>query len=127
MARFLVVDNETNAVSALRELLEVDGHEVAAFTSAREAMAAAERSVFEAALLDLEMSETRGDRIVRLTRELHPTACIFATHDRAPRGPAEACHTFAKPLDYQTVVRTVAACRTPDGTWRHGGCLRRKS
>ena len=123
MPRFLIVDDEINALSALRELLESDGHEVAAFTSAREAFAALRESAFDVVLTDLEMPHTRGDAVVKLSREHQPAACIFvATARRESRGLDEACHIFEKPFEYQGVTRVVAACRADGGPARHGGC-----
>ena len=81
MARFLVVDDEINALSALRELLESDGHQVAAFSNAREAFAALKASVFDVVMTDLEIPHGQGDVVVKLTRQHQPAACVFvATH-----------------------------------------------
>jgi CheY-like chemotaxis protein len=74
MARFLVVDDEVNTVTALRELLEMDGHEVVASSSCREAVNALAHVPFDAVLTDLEMTWSRGENVVRLARERHPTA-----------------------------------------------------
>jgi CheY-like chemotaxis protein len=123
MARFLVVDNNPNATAALRELLQADGHEVAAFTGAAEAVDALERSSFDVVLTDLELHDSTGRAVVRLTRVRHPTACVFVTTVRRPsQGVGEACQIFEKPLDYQSVSRMVAACRGAGGPGLHGGC-----
>jgi CheY-like chemotaxis protein len=123
MPRFLVVVGEINALSALRELLESDGHQVAAFSSAPEAIAALRESTFDAILADLEMPQARGDAVVRLARKHQPEVCAFVTAARrVPRGFDEVCHAFEKPLDYEQVTRTVAACRANGGSKRHGGC-----
>jgi len=42
MATFLIVDDKANAITALREFFELDGHEVAAFTDPRECRGHAE-------------------------------------------------------------------------------------
>ena len=115
MARFLVVDDELNALSALRELLESDGHQVAAVSSAREASAALKASAFDVVMTDLEIPHGQGGVVVKLTREHQPAACVFvATARRAPRGLEQACHVFEKPLDYERITRTVAACRADE-------------
>ena len=116
MARFLVVDDELNALSALRELLESDGHQVAAVSSAREASAALKASAFDVVIADLEIPHGQGGVVVKLTREHQPAACVFvATARRAPRGLEQACHVFEKPLDYERITRNVAACRADQG------------
>ena len=123
MARFLIVDNNTNATAALRELLQSDGHEVAAFTSGAEAVDALKRSPFDVVLTNLELHQSTGHAVVRLTRARHPTACMFVTAVRRPSHElGEACQAFEKPLDYQSVSRMVAACRGAGGSGPHGGC-----
>ena len=102
-------------VSALRELLESDGHQVAVFTSAREASAALKASAFDVVMTDLEIPHGQGDVVVKLTRQHQPAACVFvATARRAPRGLEQACHVFEKPLDYERITQTVAACRADE-------------
>ena len=123
MARFLVVDNNPNATSALQELLQSDGHEVAAFTGASEAVDALERSPFDVVLTDSDLHHSTGHAVVRLTRVRHPTACLFVTTARrTSHGVGEACQVLEKPLDYQSVSRMVAACRGAGGPGLHGGC-----
>ena len=123
VACFLVLDDEANTISALRELLESDGHDVAAFSSAGDAVAALKQSRFDAVLTALELPGPRDHSVVRLTREYHPTACVFVTTVReAPPGLGEACHVFEKPLDYRDVTQAVAACRAEGGPGRHGRC-----
>jgi CheY-like chemotaxis protein len=123
MPRFLVVDNNANATSALRELLQADGHEVAAFTSASEAVDALNRSPFDVVLTDLELHDSSGHAVVHLTRLRHPTACVFVTAVRRPsHGVGEACQIFEKPLDYQSLSRMVVACRGAGGPGLDGGC-----
>lgn len=123
MAKFLVVDDEINALSALRELLESDGHQVAAFSSAPEALAAWAESAFDAVLMHLEMPRLRRDAIVKLAREQHPEVCVFVTTAGRARGIEDACHVFEKPLDYERFTRVVAACRADGGS----KCSRRVS
>ena len=129
MARFLVVDDELNALSALRELLESDGHQVAAFSSARDASVALKASAFDVVMTDLESPRGQGDAVVKLTRQHQPAACVFvATARRAPRGLEQACHVFEKPLDYERITRIVAACRAHEGPGgQDGRCLKSTS
>ena len=115
MARFLVVDDEINALSALRELLESDGHQVAAVSSALEASAALKASAFDVVMTDLEIPHGEGDAVVKLTRQYQPAACVFvATARRAPRRLEQAGHVLENPLDYERITRAVAACRTDE-------------
>jgi len=123
MARFLVLDGEANTTSALRELLESDGHDVAAFDDPSEAAAALKQSTFDAVLTNLELPDRGGRSLVYLTRKHHPTACVFVTTvSGAPPALDEACHIFEKPLDYPSVTQAVSACRATGGPGRHGRC-----
>ena len=118
MARFLIADDEPNAVAAVRELLETDGHEVAASTNARETLAILEQSAFDALIVDLDMLGMTGDALVRIKRVRNRTTCLFVTTARSSRRPEDACHLFGKPLDYEGITQLVARCRTPE----HRGC-----
>ena len=63
------------------------------------------------------------DVVVKLTRQHQPAACVFvATARRAPRGLEQACHVFEKPLDYERITRTVAACRGDEGSRGRDTC-----
>jgi CheY-like chemotaxis protein len=123
MARFLVVDNEHGTVAALKSLLEVDGHDVDAFTNGSEAVAALMQSPFDAVLTDLAMPHVAGDVVVRAAREHQPGACVFVSTSRPHLAVLhDACHVFDKPLDYEGVLRAVTECRARRGPGRHGGC-----
>lgn len=126
MARFLVVDDEPNTVSALRALLQGDGHAVDAHTSGQAAVEALSTGQFDAVLTDLDMPKVSGRVVLRVAREHHPHACVFVSSAQgAPAGLEAACHVFDKPLDYDRVVQTVERCRTASGPGRHGDCYMR--
>ena len=114
MASFFIADGEVNAVAALRELLETDGHEVAASTDARKTLAILERSAFDAIIVDLDMPGMTGDALVRIKRARNETTCLFVTTERPSRRPEDACHLFGKPLDYVGITQAVERCRTPE-------------
>lgn len=123
MARFLVVDKAANTVSALRSLLQDDGHEVLAFTSGQDAVQALGRDTFDAVCAELDMPHVSGHAVVRAARQLHPRACVFCMSSRPGRGiPQEACYIFEKPLDYDDLNRTFAECRARGGPGRAGIC-----
>jgi DNA-binding NtrC family response regulator len=111
MARFLVLDDEENTVAALHELLKLEGHDVAAFSSSRDALDALADAAFDVVLTDLEMPHVRGERVVQVAREHHPTACIFVmTARRNARGLSHACHVLEKPFDYLWLSQLVSEC-----------------
>ena len=124
MACFFIADREVNAIAALRELLETDGHEVAASTDARETLAILERSAFDALVVDLDMPGMTGDALVRIKGVRNRTTCFFVTTERASRRlPEGACRVFGKPLDYEGITRAVVRCRTPE----QSGCFMKGS
>lgn len=114
--RFLVVDRAVNTVSALRSLLEGDGHEVVSFTSGLDAIEALAHGVFDAVLTELHPTGVPGDAVVRAARQHHPRACVFCcTARRAWVVPEGACHVFSKPVDYRRFVHAVTECQAKGG------------
>ncbi len=127
MACFLVVDDEANTAFALRSLLQDDGHEAEAYTSAGDAVEALARRSFDAVLVDLELPHLGGDAVVRAVRRYQPAACIVVSASRAEWSALEnACHFFEKPLDYGRFATTVVQCRANGGPGLHGDCHRRR-
>jgi DNA-binding NtrC family response regulator len=105
----------------MARLLRDDGHEVEACTSSRGALEALARDTFDAVVTDLR-PQSRGDDVVRAARESCPEACIIvATALDGVEGVLgkHACAIVSKPIDYDTVVQTVACCRAGRA---HGGC-----
>jgi DNA-binding NtrC family response regulator len=123
MASFLIVNGEPHASTALCELLETDGHEVAAVADPHEAMARLERASFDAVVTDLEAPHGGGASLVRFVGERHPDTCVLVTTTRAPRKMEmkHICEVFEKPLHYESIAFVVERCR---GTGRRG-CPRR--
>ncbi|HXX66859.1 MAG TPA: response regulator [Polyangiaceae bacterium] len=123
MARFLVVDDDPAAVRALKRLLDLDGHDVSAFTSGAEAIGELSRASFDVVVTDLEMPDTDGRAVMRIVRGCVPRICLVVATARAvdkydELAEAGACIVADKPLDYDEVTRMVAECRrraSPDG------------
>jgi two-component system chemotaxis response regulator CheY len=120
MGRILVVDDDPTTVEAMATLLAQDGHEVEAFTSGKEAIAALRSGrAFEVVVTDLEMPVVDGATVTRAARELSPNACIVVT-DQGTTAPndlvqAGACFVLEKPIEYEAVHRAIAACRAIGG------------
>jgi DNA-binding NtrC family response regulator len=122
MASFLIVNGEPHASTALCELLESDGHEVAAVADPHEAMATLERARFDAVFTDFEAPYDEGSSPVRFVKERHPDTCVLVTTARSPKMEMEhVCQVFEKPLRYENITLVVERCR---GTGGHG-CPRR--
>jgi DNA-binding NtrC family response regulator len=122
VASFLIVNGEPHASTALRELLESDGHEVAAVVDSRDAVAMLERTSFDAVLTDLEVPHGDGASLVRFLRERHPDTCVLIATARASRKMEQACQVFEKPLQYESITQAVQRCRSTG----HRGCPLRR-
>lgn len=128
MARFLVVDDDHVTVTGMEKLLVEDGHEVAAFTSGRDAVTALAQQPFDAVVTDLEMPHVDGHEVVRATREHHPASClVVATANAVPETRARlvsagACAIADKPIDYDALTRSIAECRARRGPGLSGDC-----
>jgi len=128
MGRILVVDDDHSTVEAMATLLGQDGHEVEAFTSGKEAIAAMRSRPFDVVVTDLEMPVVDGATVIRAAREASPNACIVVT-DQGAAAPkdledAGACLVLEKPIEYEAVHHAIAACRAVGG---HAGprCAKR--
>ena len=120
MGRILVVDDDHTTVEAMATLLGQDGHEVEAFTSGKEAIAALRSGrSFDVVVTDLEMPVVDGATVIRAARESSPNACIVVTDQgaTAPRDleNAGACLVLEKPIEYEAVHHAIAACRAVGG------------
>jgi DNA-binding NtrC family response regulator len=124
--KFLIVDHAANTVSALRSLLQDDGHDVQAFTSGDDAVNALAREAFDAVLTELDMPNVSGKAVVQAARQYQPRACIFCSTVRPfCATPEGACRVFGKPVDYEKFARAVEACRARNGLGCDGQCYLR--
>ena len=114
MNRILVVDDDGHAVDGLRRLLELDGYSVIALRSASEALARLGEERFDVFLTDLEMPDHGGLELIAAARAGHPNMPVFVMSghfgtptcdDALARGAKLA---FAKPVDYDALVRELA-------------------
>jgi two-component system response regulator ChvI len=121
MACVLVVDVERYGVSALKDLLEDDGHEVRAFTAGAEAVGALAVARFDAVLTELRLSAASGETVVEAARQSRPRPCIFVTSAdaKAHLGAVDGVrHVFDKPIDYRRLAQAVSECA--GGSQREG-------
>ena len=92
-ATLVIVDDEPDAVEALKLLLELDGYVVHAATSAEVALALVAQHAPTAVILDLGMPVIDGLTLARRLRELHgpdlPLVAITGWSDVAEREKAE--------------------------------------
>lgn len=114
MSRVLVVDDDRSAASGLETLLQLDGYEVIATGSPREAIERLRSEAFDAVVTDLEMPAVHGVEVVRAARESSATMPVLAMTgyfgsavcDAATR--AGARRVFGKPVDYDDLAAELA-------------------
>ena len=109
--RILVVDDESNYLVILRELLARDGFVVDALNEPLEALKLAAKRPFDAALVDLRMGELDGVEVMERLHRLDPDLSVvimtaFATVETAidsmKRGAADY---VMKPFENQDLLR----------------------
>jgi CheY-like chemotaxis protein len=105
--RVLVVDDDAGNRETLSELLALSGHEVDDAATSAEALRAAERRRYGAALVDLAMPEMNGLELARRLRASHPDMRIalvtgWEPPDIAHSGDAVDA-VFRKPIDLPAI------------------------
>ena len=117
LAQVLVVDDETDIASLMREMLESAGYEVATAESGAVALEMLEMARFDAIVSDLRMPDMDGAALWREVRRLQPRLAqrvLFVTGDTlsvdARQFLAETrCASLDKPFGKADLLRGVAA------------------
>jgi two-component system NtrC family sensor kinase len=112
----LVVDDEADVVSVLRELLEADGHVVDGAGNGREALAKIEAGSYDAILSDVRMPGLDGPALYRAVAQSHPELArrfLFVTGDTLDGATARFLEatglpSFAKPFSADMTRRALA-------------------
>ena len=109
-ATLVIVDDEPDAVEALKVLLELDGYAVHGATTAEAALALVALHQPAAVILDLGMPVVDGLTLARRLRELHgpdlPLVAITGWSDVAERERAEDAgvdYVLVKPVEPQAL------------------------
>jgi CheY-like chemotaxis protein len=117
--RILIVDDEPEIVSLLRDILEKAGHQVEHAEHGLEALARVEQSRFDAIFCDLRMPGLDGRGLRRRLMSSHPVyerRMIFVTGDLlGANGGSETidgCPVIEKPFYARTVLSELARVPT---------------
>jgi signal transduction histidine kinase len=79
-SKILVVDDEQSVATTIKAILQLDGNDVTAVTSGKEALAQLRENEFDVVLTDLRLDDLDGIEILRETQKLWPeTAAIMLT------------------------------------------------
>ena len=111
MPHILIVDDEAAIARALALALSRDGWTCAQATSAEQAQAKLHEEMFDAMILDLRLSDMRGDVLLHVAASLQPhlaTRSLFMTGDISAKAEAliEATHCpfVRKPFELADVL-----------------------
>lgn len=111
--RVLIVDDDAGVRTMLGRVLAGEGYAVRSEDDGEEALAAARAEPFDLVLLDLALPPTNGWDIFSRLRTMNPLLPVviitarFGEAATAAMAGAEAL--LEKPLDYPTLLRTLAA------------------
>ena len=108
----LWVENHSRFVSVARQFLA--GHKVVVVPSIGEARDASSRELFDAALVDFDLDDGKGDVLVRELRRRFPALLVIATSSHEAGNEALLCagaHAVCGKLDFsriQSVLQSAA-------------------
>jgi DNA-binding NtrC family response regulator len=112
--RILIVDDETDIVTSLRDLFSANGYESVGYSSSKEALEALKEREFDMLLADLSMPEMNGIELLKTALEINPslvgiimTACssVEATVEAKKAG---AFDYILKPFHFSELLLIVS-------------------
>ena len=112
-SRILVVDDEQSVATTIKAILQLDGNEVTAVTSGKEALDLLREQEFDVVLTDLRLDDLDGIEILRETQKLWPdTVSIMLTGYASLESAVTALRSGAydyliKPSDVDELRATV--------------------
>ncbi|HET7064781.1 MAG TPA: ATP-binding protein [Rudaea sp.] len=118
--RVLVVDDNVTNLVLLKELLEIDRHEVTTCTSGMAALELLTRHDFDLVLLDYNLGDMDGVRVLQTYRfgRLHPVPALFLTADATAQTAtrlreAGGAGTLYKPVNLTGIRKALAELVLP--------------
>jgi signal transduction histidine kinase len=111
--KVLVVDDEQSVATSIKAILQIDGNEVTAVTSGKEALAQLREHEFDVVLTDLQLDDLDGIEILRETQQLWPdTVAIMLTGHASLESAVAALRSGAydyliKPADVNELRATI--------------------
>ena len=112
-SKILVVDDEQSVATTIKAILQLDGNEVTAVTSGKEALDLLARQEFDVVLTDLRLDDLDGIEVLRETQKLWPdTVSIMLTGYASLESAVTALRSGAydyliKPSDVDELRATV--------------------
>jgi two-component system, NtrC family, response regulator PilR len=114
--RILVVDDEPSVGDIVTMLLKIDGHEVQATTSGKEALALFQPGRFDLVFTDFTMPGMNGNQLanaIKTDSPKQPVVMITAHADTMPRSP-DVDYVVGKPFQLQHLrdaINKVLPCK----------------
>lgn len=111
--KILMVDDEVKFLKAVSERLRLKGFDVTVATNGEEALAVAEKGLFDVAVVDLKMPGTDGTQLLKVLKERHRFLEIImltghATIDSAVECTRLGAHKYLeKPYDFDKLVEAL--------------------
>ncbi|MDR1998120.1 MAG: response regulator [Candidatus Margulisbacteria bacterium] len=97
MKKILVVDDEKNIRKTFQKLLEADGYLVDTAENGAESLAKAARTKYAAALLDIQLPDMLGTRLLKELKKIQPDMVkIMVTGDPAVQNAVDALNDGAE-------------------------------
>jgi DNA-binding NtrC family response regulator len=111
--KILLVDDELDFLQAITERLALKGFDVIAASNGEEAIASAEKDLFDVAVVDFQMPGMDGTQVLKLLKERHKYLEIImltgqATIDSAVEATKLGAFKYLeKPYDFEKLVAVI--------------------
>lgn len=111
--KILLVDDEIDFLNAISDRLALKDFEVSAASNGREAIAFAEKDLFDVAVVDFQMPEMDGAQVLKLLKERHKYIEIIMLTGHATIDSAVECTKLGafkyleKPYDFEKLVQVI--------------------
>ena len=104
-ATVLVIDDDPDTVTTMREILEEEGHHVLSARDGREGLQVALQTIPDLVLLDLNMPEMDGRAFLAAMKKSPTLASVkVVVLSAASDAPGLACEWVQKPLRLDTLL-----------------------
>lgn len=111
--KILLVDDEVDFLNTISDRLALKGFDVVAASNGRDAVASAEKDLFDVAIVDFQMPEMDGVHVVKLLKERHKYLEIIMLTGHATIDSAVECTKLGafkyleKPYDFEKLVNVI--------------------
>jgi DNA-binding NtrC family response regulator len=109
----LIVDDEAGVRSTLRLVLEHEGYLVADVDNGKKAVKACEKSLFDVALIDIELPDMKGTELLDKLKKIQPKMIRiiitgYPTFESAVKAVNEGADAYVlKPFKVETLLETI--------------------